>query len=532
VDRRQFLLTAGRLGLGAGLASIATACARNPPHPVTIATPDVNSTVQGKQSPAPRSTPDRSGGRDTTIVDENRRTGSRRWDLHESGDVSTAQLFLDAASVAPGETLNLHLASPNAVDVEWYRLGWYRGDGGRLVRLDGQVRGAPSGIVTIDESSGRAEAPFPVAVSVTIPPEWPSGVYLAVARPPIGTPSCAPFVVRPAPRTTVAPILFVSAAATWQAYNTWGGADLYDASTADIPEEASGRRAVEVSFDRPYLLQHGAGLMPRWELPFIRWQERDGRAVQYCADVDLELHPELVSGRRLLVFAGHHEYWSRPMPTTLETAIASGVNVAFLSANEIYWQIRLEPSPLGSARRIVCWKSRRHDPMTAVQPALTTCRWREPPLNDPEATVVGQMYGHIVRRPADWIVTNAGHWLYEGTRLRSGDRIVNLVGQEYDTFFPEFARPGTTILAQSPVEAVIRGELDGGRPADPRAQTATIYAAESGAIVFAAGTFQWSWALDGFGGPSFRGVKAPPDARVGRMTRNLFDRLGDGTAQA
>ena len=135
---------------------------------------------------------------------------------------------------------------------------------------------------------------------------------------------------------------------------------------------------MEVSFDRPFLLRRGLGLMPRWELNFIRWQEREERDVDYCADVDLELRPDLVRGRRLILFVGHHEYWSRPMRATLEAAIASGTSVAFLSADELAWQVRFEASPVGVARRVVCWKSRFQDPITATQPALTTCRWREP----------------------------------------------------------------------------------------------------------------------------------------------------------
>jgi N,N-dimethylformamidase beta subunit-like protein len=530
VDRRQFLATAGRLGLGAGLASIAAACGATVPNLVSrlpvgpvvgVPGPPSGPSVGPSAVPPPTS-------RDTRIADENRRTGNSGWDLRGVTGPNTVEMFASAASVAPGDVLDLHLRSRSETTIEWYRLGWYGGAGGRLMRVDRHVPAAIGGPPIVDPVSGRAEAPDPVAVSVPIPADWPSGLYLAVARPPTGAPSSTPFSVRPAPRDRPAPVLFVSAAATWQAYNPWGGADLYDASTADTPDEASGRRAVQVSFDRPHALQHGAGFMPNWELPFVRWQERNGRAVDYCADVDLELHPEVAGGRRLIVFAGHHEYWSRPMRTTLETAIATGVNVAFLSANEIYWQIRLESSPLGPGRRITCWKSRLLDPITASQPGLTTCRWREQPVDDPEAVLIGQMYGHIVRRPADWIVTTSGHWLYEGTRFRDGDRIVNLVGQEYDTFFPEFAPAGTTILARSPVQAVISARLEGGQPTDPRMQTATIYTSESGATVLAAGTFQWSWALDGYGSRSYRGFATPRDPRVERMTRNVFDRLGDG----
>src|SRR6185295_5194310 len=132
-----------------------------------------------------------------------------------------------------------------------------------------------------------------------------------------GTAGYVPFIVRPGAGTP-APVLFVSAAATWQAYNLWGGANLYDAYTADSPLVSSGDRAFQVSFDRPYAPDAGSGFQRRWELPFVRWQEREGRDVEYIADIDLELHPELVAGRRRLVFVGHHEYWSRPMRTTLE----------------------------------------------------------------------------------------------------------------------------------------------------------------------------------------------------------------------
>ena len=169
-------------------------------------------------------------------------------------------------------------------------------------------------------------------------------------------------------------------------------------------------------------------------------------------------------------------------------------------------------------------------PLASVRPGLTTVRWRESPVSEPEATLIGQMYGHVVRRPADWIVRQAGHWLYEGTGLQDGDRIVNLVGQEFDTYFAQFGHPGTTILAQGPVDAIVRGPLYEGALPSPAIHTATMYTALSGATVFAAGTFQWSWAIDSFGLRAYRGHPTPYDARVARMTRNLFDRLGDEPA--
>ncbi|HEX7472573.1 MAG TPA: N,N-dimethylformamidase beta subunit family domain-containing protein [Candidatus Limnocylindrales bacterium] len=533
VDRRRFLVGSAWAGLAAGLGALATGCGPvetphstlTPAPTATDAPPSFSTLAPSTPTPAPSRPP---GPRSTRIADENALRGTRAWDLR-SGLPLGPTGFLSHASAAPGERVAVHVAGSTRVDVSWYRLGWYDGDGGRLVRADRGVPATASSPPTRDARTGLAEAGWPAALEIEIPPDWPSGMYLAVFTAASGGIGCAPLVVRPSPGPP-APVLFVSASTTWQAYNNWGGADFYADSPADPAGIARGRRAVQVGFDRPLTLASGAGYLPRWELQFVRWQEREGRDVEYAADVDLELHPEVLAGRRLVVFAGHHEYWSRPMRTALEGAIASGVNVAFLSANEVYWQVRFEPSPLGPARRVTCYKVADLDPLASTRPELTTVRWREAPVNDPEATLVGQMYGHIVRRPADWIVQQHRHWLYEGTGLRTGDRIVNLVGQEYDTFFPQFAQPGTAILAQGPVDTVIRRPRVGAPSSGPGIHTSTMYTAVSGATVFAAGTFQWSWAIDKFGSRAYLGHATPYDERVVRMTRNLFDRLGDGPA--
>ena len=538
MDRRQFLVAAARGGLALGALGLADVLTRSSPS-APSARPGDASPAPLVPSPAPSGAPRilTPAVRDNAVLAENRRRGDAGWDPRRITGPSPASAFVAPASIAAGEALTLHWSSRTAVDVDWFRLGWYGGVGGRRVRVDHGLPAAPPAPAAVDPVTGRVEAVGGSTLTVPIDPAWPSGVYLAVVRPAAGAASVAPFTIRPAPGRPPAPVLFVTATTTWPASNPWGGADLYDASFADTPEEASGRRAVQVSADRPFFAAHGAGLMPRWELGFVRWQERLGRDVDYAADVDLELHPDVVTGRRLVVFVGHHEYWSRPMRTTIEGAIAAGTNVAFLSADDMAWQVRLEPSPLGPARRITCYKSARLDPVTASDPGLATCRWRQPPVDDPEALVIGQQYGHIVREPGDWVVAGSGHWLYERTGLRDGDRIRNLVGQEYDTLVPSLAPPGTTLLARSPMVPVLRSDAaprqaSGPQPLDPALHTATVYQADSGAIVFAAGTFQWSWALDEYGNRTYRGVTTPLDDRVARMTRNLFDRLGDGPRSA
>ena len=527
MNRRAFLIASGRIAVAAGAGALGLAVARALSPISTVKPRPISAGVRPSLAPAvvgARSGPAGNIVRhDNAIRRENALRGTDRWLI--GGSPATIEGYVNRASTAPGEALSVHVASATTFDVEWYRLGWYGGAGGRLIRVDPGLAPRPGQGPQVDLPTGRAEAPSEASLELQVPADWPSGMYTAVLRPLVGNPGYIPFIVRRAAGSP-APVLFVSAALTWQAYNTWGGANLYDASMADSPEISRGRRAVQVSFDRPYALHQGAGYQQRWELQFVRWQEREGVDVDYAADLDLELDPGILGNRRLVVFAGHHEYWSRPMRTALEAAVASGTNVLFLSANEVYWQVRLEASPLGPARRVTCYKSARLDPVALTQPDLTTCRWRERPVNDPEAPLIGQMYGHIVRRPGDWIAAGTDHWLYEGTGLRDGDRLVNLVGQEYDSYFPELGHPGTVVLARSPVDAVIQSDQLIGRYSSPPLHTATMYTADSGATVFAAGTFQWSWAIDHFGDRSYRGAATPYDGRVVRMTENLFDRLG------
>jgi hypothetical protein len=94
------------------------------------------------------------------------------------------------------------------------------------------------------------------------------------------------------------------------------------------------------------------------------------------------------------------------------------------------------------------------------------------------------------------------------------------LGYEVDKSFatdPKWGRyspKGLTVLARSWVQPL---KLE-------RIQTeSTIYTAPSGATVFAAGTMQWAWGLDGWGAPALRPVGPHPD--VQRITKNLLARF-------
>ncbi len=462
---------------------------------------------------------------------ENVRRGTTAWELPLRGR-GDAQGYAGDVSMAPGDPLTLHVSSSlPTVSITLYRLGWYGGKGARVVARWPRLALGAQPPPTTDPQTGMIRAPWAAAVNDTVSGGWVSGIYVAVLSPIGGEPQYVSFVVRE-PRPT-APILFVSSTTTHQAYNPWGGKSLY-------PDESSGAKtvsgdvnAVIVSWDRPYQDLRGAGLVLRWEYPFVRWMESRGYDVAYAADLDLERHPELLDGRRLVLLVGHPEYWSVAMRRTLEAAIARGTNVASFAANELYWRVRFELGDGGQYRTVTCYRKAEIDPIAPTDPAQATTKWRDQPAPAAESKVIGQMYGHMVLSPGDFVCAAPDHWVYAGTGMRAGDGIANLVGQEYDRFWPDpqLAPPGTLLLASSPVrpnlghEVSIYGPAPANEPWPPK-HNATIYTASSGATVFSAGTMQWSWALDDWGNPDFEGVTTPVDGRVGTMTANILDRLG------
>ncbi len=480
---------------------------------------------------------------------ENHIAGTDLWQLPRDG-TGGVEGYFDDASVSPGDQLVLRMRAATAsASVHVYRLGWYGGAGGRLVgRWPGLAVAAQPAAVQ-DPSTGWLACRWSPALRLTVPADWVTGTYVAVMRPPGGEPQWATFIVRepavspgapsaatPGPEGR-APILFVSSVTTEQAYNAWGGRSLYADNSSGAPTVAGSARAVKVSFDRPYQRTRGAGTHLAWELPFVRWQEAHGYDVGYCADLDLGRYPEVASGRRLLIVAGHPEYWSPAMRATLEQAIAAGTNVAFFSGNEMYWRVRFEDAGASSTaspgtdpargRTLVCYRDPALDPLAAADPRAATAAWGKPPAARPEGLVVGLSYGQVCDGLADLVVSAPDHWVFHGTGLRAGDRIAMLVGTEFDTWDPDPAsRPGNVaLLCTSPVRARLSGD-DATGTTTQATQNSAIYTAPSGATVFAAGTMTWGWGLDDWGDRAYMGETTPVDARAGRITANLLDRLG------
>lgn len=289
---------------------------------------------------------------------------------------------------------------------------------------------------------------WPVALTIPIDPAWRSGLHLVRCTPAGASEADAPtafFVVRaqaPSPDR----MLLVLATTTWNAYNDVGGRNYYtgaDTLSFERPlclgmlakPAGDGERVATVvpgTGADAYVLYtathslgmwHGMAGWAAWERRFACWAEDAGYALDYATSEDLERVPDLLAPYRLVLSVGHDEYWSAGMRDAVERFVAGGGNVAFLSGNTCYWQIRLEGA------RSVCFKHRfREDPANGG-PATTTI-WSDPRLGRPENALTGVSFtrggyartaASVPRGSGGYEVHRPDHWLFAGTDLRRGD---------------------------------------------------------------------------------------------------------------
>ncbi|MDQ1436902.1 MAG: hypothetical protein QOK43_531 [Acidimicrobiaceae bacterium] len=440
------------------------------------------------------------------VKDENAKRGTSAWRLDDKDDKKASGIegFADAASAVQGDAVGLYVSTKaDQFHVEAYRMGYYGGDGGRLVWRSAQTQGRRQAVPVIEPKTRMVEAEWEPSLSVRIGPEFVPGVYLFKLVGDGGQQQYIPLTVRDDQSTSA--YVVQNAVTTWQAYNLWGGADLYEGRMGKV--SGFDQRSRVVSFDRPYMLGEGSGDFLGNELPLVSLVESLGLDVTYWTDVDLHRRPALLARHRALVTLGHDEYWSASMRDGAEAARDHGVNLAFLGANAAFRQIRLEDSPLGVDRRVVNYKRAHEDPMRLDDPSLVTVDWRQAPVSRPENALVGPLY-ECNPVKADMVVYDAGGWVFQGTGLKKGDTLADVVGSEYDRAVRTPTTPASLqVLAHSPVTCRGRKSY-----ADM-----TYYTAPSGAGVFATGTNLWV-------------PRTGTVAEVARITVNVLRAFGAGPA--
>lgn len=428
--------------------------------------------------------------------------------------------YCDRTSLAAGEKLNVFVstAEASAVTLRIYRLGYYGGKGGRLMRtfegLKAKQQPTPEvGKFRLRECRWEPNATF------EIPKDWPSGVYL-------GKLSCdkhryesyITFIVRD---DRPADFLFQCSTNTWQAYNKWPEShSLYDNDRADRKPLVSGVRA---SFDRPYAkypqvvdnaLSVGSGEFLLWEFPFAFWIEKQGYDVTYCANEDVHVGGvEFVRRAKAFLSVGHDEYWTRKQYDTCLEAVKAGVNFGFFSGNSVCFVVPYFPSADGRANRII----ERIGRYGGIRPGEEKYMADLPEVAPNESALIGAQTVSPFNGSGDWVVTKPDHWAFAGTGMKKGDRIPGLVGWEFHGDPPKI--DGLEVLAA--------GKTWNGGEAESHWE-ATIYPGPKGNTVFNASTIFWAMGLSSPPGHILphvhNGRPHGPDERVQRITRNLFDK--------
>ena len=350
---------------------------------------------------------------------ENARPGFPGWRITSPGQPQEIEGYADHASARPGTVVRLFVSTTAAsFRVRALRFGWYGGTLARLVWTSAPIPGVwqPAAVV---EAYGMVVAPWRPALALPTA-GWPPGSYLLRLDASSGVQQYVPLVIRSP--SVAGRVVLVQPTATYQAYNLWGGYNLYQG-----PRRHEALRARVVSFDRPYDREQGAADFFAEEQPLLSDAERLGLPLAYLSSVDLDLDPQVLDGARAVISEAHDEYWSPGMRAALTRARDRGVNLAFLGANEIYRRIRLGSSPLGPDRIEVNYRNPREDPLYGVNNALVTANWPAPPAADPESSLTGQVYACASAR-APLVITEPRGWIWAGTGARPGMRLPNLIG--------------------------------------------------------------------------------------------------------
>ena len=485
------------------------------------------------------------------ITDENLNPGSTGWVLSPQTAATAAtdkvgqiKGYLSATSVNKGGSIDFKI-TVNPVQnftIEIYRVGWYGGNGGRLMTTIGPVSGVTQpackrtgDTLAADNTTilvpGLLECNWSTSYTLKVPTTWTSGIYLAKLKNAAGFDSGAIFVVRDDNR--IADYLYEQPVNTYQAYNQYPegvGSSLYGGDLSGLP------KAVSVSFNRPYAgystNYNGYGHFLEKEIQLVKWLEKQGYDVAYTTTVDTHVNgAQLLNYRGGILSAGHSEYWTSAERDAYENARNHKINLAFFGSNAIYWQVRFAPASDGTSNRtMICYKDTSSDPIQ--DPTLVTDHFRSTAVNRPEQTLMGSQYitNNNFWNPQAWtdlVVQNTNYWVYNGSGFKDGQSVPKIIGDEINTIQSSYAMPASsefTILAQSPY-------IDNYNVAYNQQSVIYRAASASGAPlgwVFTAGTMVWSWALDYEASLSWEGLPFGVDLTnpgIQKITQNILDRF-------
>ncbi|NBU93066.1 MAG: hypothetical protein EBS18_00570 [Actinobacteria bacterium] len=303
------------------------------------------------------------------VANENRKPGIgediKQWRKINYGNPRGSALWISKSSATCGDSIQVFASKYNASrfdkskrSIAVIRLGWYNGSGGheywssKKTVFTEQAVPKPIGLLRTIESNWIPTTAF------TIGKDWAPGFYLVVTKNRKNKiESIAPLIVRSILHDST--LALVHSTLTWQAYNSFGGYSLYR-GIGNSDEERINNRSRTVSFDRPYT-GSGAVHINRDAIALTQFLEKQGLDVDHYADTDIDTQPSVMKGYHGVIFGGHPEYVTRRIYDATFAARNTGTNLAFLGANNFYWQARTSSSPIGSNREVSVYRDEKED---------------------------------------------------------------------------------------------------------------------------------------------------------------------------
>jgi N,N-dimethylformamidase beta subunit-like protein/uncharacterized protein DUF4082/Big-like domain-containing protein len=512
------------------------------------------------------------GAGSNPIVCENSKTGTPMSDWFSPNAYGNVQGFSSQMSVQARDTVQFKVQSPAAYHVEIYRLGYYGGDGARLMSTAAQtaqtypanftrdgtpgsppdntvVDGTPNGKPLKCSTNGTGLVDcgnWPVTASWTVPSDAVSGLYIANFDQADGNGVMPyPFVVRS--DSSHSDVVVQTDDETWQAYNMWGGQNLYQGNGP-----APDGRAYQVSYNRPLDIGGDNGVFGS-EFEMLSWLEQNGYDVSYLSGLDVSTRPADLLNHKLFMSSGHDEYWTQDQFTNALNARKAGVNEAFFSGNEVSWKTRLAASIDGTNtpnRTLVCYKETKlefatPDGIPDPDPHVWTGAFLDPgsaakgePFQ-PQNILTGSLF--TVNGYRSDAITVPGSYarlrLWRNTSVASlapnqtATFPVGTLGYEWDSDLGNSTRPSGEIDLSSTTVDITYGKyrLDYGNTYGNGIATHNLVEFRdptSHALVFGAGTVQWSWGLANVPTSDPADTVVTADKRMQQATVNLLADMG------
>lgn len=390
------------------------------------------------------------------VVAENKRPGTDAWRIPATARTGIDG-FADHTQATPGQQVALYVSTRAATfHVEAYRMGYYGGADARLVWRSATIRGTAQPACTVTGGINMVACDtWSRSLTVPISSAFVQGDYLLKLVGSGGEQRYVPLTVW-SPTSTAAYVV-ENDEYTWQAWNPYGGFDLYQGVGSCTPTYPVCNRARVVSFDRPYGYGQGAGDFLANELPLVTLVEKRGLDVTYAPDIVFDEHPTFLPHHRALLSLGHDECWSL---IEREAAVAAqhqhGLNIVYFGASPVLRHVRPQPSPLGPDREVVDYRDGAADPLNGHGDPrnVTGNTWTSAPANWSEVPMVGEAYSGFMEpggTPVGMTITDAPTWLFAGTGLHAGSVVPGVIESDFDQFDRAVHPANLELFAHSPM---------------------------------------------------------------------------------